>query len=184
VGKGTGLGLATVYGIIKQHQGWIEVESTVGKGTTFRIYFPVMAGAKTEKKSGPTTTILPRGTETILVVEDELIVRLTVCNLLQRFGYTVLPAESGAEALKVWQKHKDRIQLLLTDIVMPGNMPGYELARQLLAEKPQLKIIYTSGYSEDLADKRVTLMEGVNFLQKPYAPQQLAEALRKTLDPG
>jgi len=184
VGKGTGLGLATAYGIIKQHQGWIEVESTVGKGTTFRIYFPVMAGAATEKKSGPMTTTLPRGTETILVVEDELIVRLTVCNLLQRFGYTVLPAESGAEALKVWQKHKDRIQLLLTDIVMPGNMPGYELARQLLAEKPQLKIIYTSGYSEDLADKRVTLMEGVNFLQKPYAPQQLAEALRKTLDPG
>jgi signal transduction histidine kinase/ligand-binding sensor domain-containing protein/CheY-like chemotaxis protein len=184
IGKGTGLGLATVYGIIKQHQGWIEVESTVGKGSTFRIYFPAMAGATTEKKSGPTTSTLPRGTETILVVEDELIVRLTVCNLLQRFGYTVLPAESGAEAIKVWQKHKDRIQLLLTDIVMPGNMPGYELARQLLAEKPQLKIIYTSGYSEDLADKRVTLMEGVNFLQKPYAPQQLAEALRKTLDPG
>jgi CheY-like chemotaxis protein len=184
VGKGTGLGLATVYGIIKQHQGWIEVDSTVGKGSTFRIYFPAMAGATTEKKSGPTTSTLPRGTETILVVEDELIVRLTVCNLLQRFGYTVLPAESGAEAIKVWQKHKDRIQLLLTDIVMPGNMPGYELARQLLAEKPQLKIIYTSGYSEDLADKRVTLMEGVNFLQKPYAPQQLAEALRKTLDPG
>jgi CheY-like chemotaxis protein len=83
----------------------------------------------------------------------------------------------------VWQKQKDRIQLLLTDIVMPGNMPGYELARQLQAEKPQLKIIYTSGYSEDLADKRLRLMEGVNFLQKPYAPQQLAEALRKTLDP-
>ena len=184
VGKGTGLGLATVYGIIKQHQGWIEVESTVGKGSTFRIYFPAMAGATPEKKSGPTTSTLPRGTETILVVEDELIVRLTVCNLLQRFGYTVLPAESGAEALKVWQKHKDRIQLLLTDIVMPGNMPGYELAHQLQAEKPQLKVIYTSGYSEDLANKRLTLMEGVNFLQKPYAPQQLAEALRKTLDPG
>ncbi len=183
VGKGTGLGLATVHGIVQQHNGWITVTSEINRGTTFHIYFPAMTGVKTEIQASPTAVSLPRGTETILVVEDELIVRLTVSNMLQRFGYTVLPAESGVEALKVWQKHKDRIQLLLTDIVMPDGMTGYELARQLHADRPRLKIIYTSGYSGNLADKRLTMEEGVNFLQKPYAPQKLAEALRKNLDP-
>jgi CheY-like chemotaxis protein len=137
-----------------------------------------------DKKTGPAVSKPPRGTETILVVEDELIVRLTVCNMLQRLGYTVLPAESGMSALKVWEKYKDRIQLLLTDIVMPGGMTGFELARQLKTDHSQLKIIYTSGYSGNLTDKRLTMVEGVNFLQKPYAPQKLAEVLRKNLDPA
>ena len=181
-GKGTGLGLATVYGIVKQHQGRITVQSTVGKGTTFRLYFPVLAGAAPAKPAGPAATTLPRGTETILVVEDELIVRLSVGNMLQRFGYTVYTAASGVEALKVWREHRGEIQLLLTDIVMPDGVGGFELAGQLQAEMPGLKIIYTSGYSGDLADKRLTLVEGVNFLQKPYAPQILAAALRKNLD--
>jgi len=180
--KGTGLGLATVHGIVQQHNGWITINSEINRGTTFRIYFPAMTDAKLEEKTGLAISKLPRGTETILVVEDELIVRLTVSNMLQRFGYTVLLAASGLEALKVWQQHKDRIQLLLTDIVMPDGLTGYELARQLQVEKPEVKIIYTSGYTGDLADKRLTMMEGINFLQKPYAPQKLAEALRKSLD--
>ena len=184
VGKGTGLGLATVHGIVQQHNGWITVTSEINRGTMFHIYFPAMARAKAERKTGTATADLPGGTETILVVEDELIVRLAVSTMLQRFGYTVLSAESGREALKTWQKHKDRIQLLLTDIVMPDGVSGYELARQLQADQPQLKVIYTSGYSGNVADRRLTMVEGVNFLQKPYAPQKLAEALRKNLGPG
>ena len=183
VGKGTGLGLATVHGIVQQHNGRITVTSEINKGTTFRIYFPVVSGTPAEMKTRSSISTLPRGTETILVVEDEVIVRLAVSNMLQRFGYTVLAAGSGVEALTVWKNDKDRIHLLLTDIVMPDGMTGYELACQLQAEKPRLKIIYTSGYSGDLADKRLRMIEGVNFLQKPYAPRKLAEALRKNLDP-
>ena len=182
VGKGTGLGLATVYGIVQQHRGWIAVTSEVNQGTTFRIYFPAVAGEKTGKRPGTEILKLPRGTEGILVVEDEDLVRPIVANMLQRFGYTVWQAESGADALKVWQKHKDRIQLLLTDIVMPDGMTGYELARQLQADKPRLKVIYTSGYSADMGGRHSTLAEGANLLQKPYAPQKLAEILRKSLD--
>ena len=102
--------------------------------------------------------------------------------MLQRFGYRCSPTESGVEALKVWEKNRDRIELLLTDIVMPDGMTGYELARQLLTDKPELKVIYTSGYSADLGGRHSLLVEGVNFLQKPYAPQALAEILRKSLD--
>jgi len=182
VGKGTGLGLATVYGIVQQHHGWITVTSEVNQGTTFRIYFPAVTGEKVEKAAALGISKLPRGTEAILLVEDEAIVRPIVSNLLQRFGYTVWQAESGANALKIWRKHKDQIQLLLTDIVMPDGMTGHDLARQLQADKPQLKVIYTSGYSAELGNRHSTMVEGVNFLQKPYAPQKLAEILRKCLD--
>jgi len=182
VGRGTGLGLATVYGIVQQHRGWITVNSEVNQGTTFRIYFPAATGEKPKKAVAPEFSKLPRGTENILVVEDEAIVRLMVGNMLQRFGYTVWLADSGAEALSVWQKQKDRIQLLLTDIVMPDGLTGHELARRLQSENPRLKAIYTSGYSSDMGSRHSTLVEGVNFLQKPYAPQKLAEILRKNLD--
>jgi CheY-like chemotaxis protein len=182
VGKGTGLGLATVYGIIQQHHGWITVASEIKKGTTFRIYFPALAGAIVSKKSPPIISQFARGTETILMVEDEPPVRLLVNNLLQRCGYNVLQAESGVAALKVWQAHKNEIQLLLTDIIMPDNMTGLELAAQLQADKPGLKIIYTSGYSGEVAGKGVALTEGINFLKKPYQPEKLARILRKNLD--
>ena len=182
VGKGTGLGLATVYGIVQQHHGWITVTSAVNQGTTFRIYFPAVIGEKARKTSETEILKLPRGTEAILVVEDEAIVRLIVGNMLQRFGYTVWQAESGDEALKLWKQHKNQIQLLLTDMVMPDGMTGHKLARQLQADKPQLKVIFTSGYNADLGSRHSTLVEGVNFLQKPYAPQKLAEILRKSLD--
>jgi signal transduction histidine kinase/ligand-binding sensor domain-containing protein/CheY-like chemotaxis protein len=182
VGKGVGLGLATVYGIVKQHRGRIDVKSSLGKGTTFCIYIPAMTVAAPEKRATSKISCLERRTGTILFVEDELLVRLAVCNMMQHLGYTVLPAESGAKALALWQEHKDQIQVLLTDIVMPDGMSGYELARRLQANKQQLKVIYTSGYSRDLGNKRLELINGVNFLQKPFDPQMLAAALQRNLE--
>ena len=181
VGKGTGLGLATVYSIIQQHRGWITVSSEVNQGSTFNLYFPAVEGGRAEKDPALAAAKLPRGTGTILVVEDELAVRVLVSNLLQRCGYTVLAAESGVAAMKVWQEHQDRIQLLLTDIIMPDGMNGYELAQQLQAARPGLKIIYTSGYSGEVVGKCLTLADGVNFLQKPYPPQKLLQILQDQL---
>ena len=182
VGKGTGLGLATVHGIVKQHNGRISLTSEINRGTKFHIYFPAMAAATSQEKTGPAAPDLPRGTETILLVEDERIVSLTISNMLQRLGYTVLLAGSGVEALNVWQINKDRIRLLLTDIVMPDGMNGYELGRQLQDDNPQLKVVYSSGYTGSQTDKRQAMVEGVNFLQKPYPARKLAEILRKSLD--
>jgi len=181
-GKGTGLGLATVYGIVEQHRGWVNVTSEPDRGTTFNIYFPAVAGDPAEPGSEPAPAKLPQGTETIFVVEDATAVRTIVCQTLRRCGYNVLQAESGREALAVWPEYKDRVDLLLTDIVMPNGLTGFELARQLQDAKPGLKVIYTSGYSGDLEGNRSELVEGFNFLQKPYAAPKLAEAVRKNLD--
>ena len=182
VGKGTGLGLATVYGIVKQHQGWIEVESTVGTGTTFRIYVPYVGSAEAETEK-PTTQITIRGgNETILLVEDEKPVRELVSRILQKYGYKILPAGSGAEAIESWSRHKDEIALLFTDLVMPDNMNGRELAEKLWAERPGLKVIFTSGYSADIVGKDFKLEPELNYLQKPYPPQVLALAVRRCLD--
>ncbi len=183
VGKGTGLGLATVYGIIKQHLGWAEVESQVGKGTTFHVFLPCLREAAAPVAEEAAVGEPPRGgTEMILVVEDELPVRDLVCKVLRTAGYTVLEASTGMEALKIWQAHKDRIDLLLTDIVMPDGMTGRDLAEQVQAQKPGLKAIFTSGYSSDIVGKDFIIEEGVNFLQKPYMPQKLTRAVRKCLD--
>jgi CheY-like chemotaxis protein len=182
VGKGTGLGLATVYGIVKQHQGWIEVESTVGKGTTFRIYFPSIAAAEAEPEKIAAPVAVRGGTETILLVEDEPPVRELVARLLQKHGYKVWQANNGPDALGVWNEHKRDISLLLTDLVMPGNMNGHDLAEKLRYEQPGLKVIFTSGYSADIVGKNFKLEPGLNFLQKPYQPQTLALAVRRCLD--
>jgi PAS domain S-box-containing protein len=182
VGKGTGLGLATVYGIVKQHQGWIEVESTVSKGTTFRIYIP-FAGSEHVETEKPTTQITIRGgSETILLVEDEKPVRDLVSRVLQKYGYNILTADNGVEALKVWNQHKDDISLLFTDLVMPDNMNGRELAEKLWIDRPELKVIFTSGYSADIVGKDFKLEPELNFLQKPYQPQTLALTVRRCLD--
>jgi CheY-like chemotaxis protein len=182
VGKGTGLGLATVYGIVKQHQGWVEVDSTVGKGTTFRIYIP-FAGEERAQAEKPTTQIIIRGgTETILLVEDEKPVRELVARVLEKHGYKVLQAGTGGEAVEVWCLHKDEIHLLLTDLIMPGNMNGRELAEALWLERPDLRVIFTSGYSADIVGKDFKIESDVNFLQKPYHPQALALTVRRCLD--
>ena len=171
-----------VYSIVKQHRGWIEVNSTVGKGTAFRIFLPASATPAADSQKALPEVKLPSGRETILVVEDESAVRLLVSNQLQRWGYHVLTATNGISALDVWKSHQDAIQLLLTDMIMPGGMTGRELAEQLRSQKPALKVIYTSGYSTDVLGKASTLIEGFNFLQKPYPSAKLAHAVRNCLD--
>ena len=182
VGKGTGLGLATVYGIVQQHKGWIKVASTVGKGTVFQIFLPTVKGKNITQELQAAEPKVRGGTETILVVEDEAPLRTLVRSVLERYGYKVIEAVSGGAALSLWEQHKDKIQLLLTDMVMPHGMSGRELAEKLLAERPTLKVIYSSGYSLAVVGTDMVLQEGINFLQKPYHPRKLAQAVRDCLD--
>lgn len=181
--KGTGMGLATVYGIIQQHGGWIEVRSSVGQGSIFRIFLPASDRAKSSETSlAQAVHPLPAGSETILVVEDEHSLRELERNALEQQGYRIYEAAHGVDALKVWNQQSQSIDLLLTDMVMPGGLSGRELAQKLQAMKPSLKVIYTTGYSIDLQAQGVVLREGTNFLQKPFGPAKLAAAVRNCLD--
>lgn len=182
VGKGTGLGLATVYGIVKQHHGWLEVGSQVGHGTTFKVFLPACSTPNESPGAAPDAVSLRGGTERVLVVEDEPPLLLLVRHILQTHGYRVLTAASGVEALELWQKEADPIQLLLTDMVMPNGVSGWELGTRLQAAHPDLKVIYTSGYSIDLVGREVELREGYNFLQKPFPPRKLVQTVRERLD--
>lgn len=180
-GKGTGLGLATVFGIVQQHRGWIKVSSEPGRGTTFEIYFPAIEPVVVEVPL-PVSAEPQSGTETILLVEDEPAVRYLTRVVLERSGYRVLEAVNGVEARRVWAQHAQEIDLLFTDMVMPGGLSGHELALALQAEKPELRVIFTSGYSVDLARGKLVLEEGYNFVQKPSTPQRLVETVRRCLD--
>ncbi len=184
VGKGTGLGLATVYGIVKQHEGWIEVKSEVGVGTSFQIYLPATAKAGDTMPDTATSqpTAIVRGrNETILLVEDEAILREWVREILQSCHYQVLEAANGVEALKVWDEQNGKIDLLVTDMVMPEGLTGGDLARQLMSRQPRLKVIYTSGYSDEVMGNDAGLPPGP-FLPKPYPAPQLAQLVRDCLD--
>lgn len=182
--KGTGLGLATVFGIVQQHRGWITVESEPGQGATFRVYFPgrsqgtPVVPALTVQKSSS----MPRGTETLLVVEDEVSVRGLMRTVLERQGYTVLEAANGFEALERWQAHQAQVDLLLTDLVMPGGMSGQQLGRRLRQERPALKVIYLSGYSAEMAGRVPGLQPGERFMSKPFTSEQLLRTVREVLE--
>jgi len=182
VGKGTGLGLATVYGIIQQHEGWIKVQSEPGNGTTFNVFIPCTNGSIESGEKQSAAPAIRGGKETVLVVEDEAPVRELVCNLLLSHGYRVLEAESGVKALELWHNTQERVDLVLTDLVMPDQMNGRELAEKLWAEQPALKVIFTSGYSVDVVGADFVLQRGINYLQKPYPPSKLALAVRDCLD--
>jgi two-component system cell cycle sensor histidine kinase/response regulator CckA len=182
VGKGTGLGLATVYGIVQQHQGWIHVSSEVGQGTTFQVYLPGGPRSEVTTATVQDPKIAPSGTETILLVEDEPALLILMRNTLSRLGYRVIEASSGVKALEAWSVHKAEIQLLLTDMVVPDGITGGELARRLCTEKPDLRVLYTSGYSPEIAGRDFPLTEGVNFLAKPFNRIALAQTVRRSLD--
>ena len=173
-GKGTGLGLATVNTVTRQHQGWIEVESVVNGGTTFRVFLP--AAEKPVFVEAPVTEDRARGgNETLLLVEDDETVRGMVQLVLARQGYEVLAAPNGREALRLWEQHRERVQLLFTDMVMPEGLTGLDLVRQLREFKPGLKAIISSGYSADLLHHQGKLPPGIQFLAKPYTPAALSK---------
>jgi two-component system cell cycle sensor histidine kinase/response regulator CckA len=180
-GKGTGLGLATVYGIVKQSGGSIWVYSQLGKGTTFKIYFPCVDEAVQLLEFAPGSSQIPRGSETILLAEDAEGMRELICELLTRNGYTVLTAESSQELLNVTERYSAPIHLLLTDVVMPG-MNGRDLADRLWAAHPGMRAIYMSGYTSDAIVHHGVLREGIDFLEKPFSEEALMRKLREVLD--
>jgi PAS domain S-box-containing protein len=181
VGKGTGLGLATVYGVVKQSGGFIWVYSEPGQGTTFKIYLP--------RVEQPAEAVAPpaapgkslQGTETVLLVEDADPIRAVARKVLDRLGYTVLEAPNGEVALQVATRHQGPIHLLLTDVIMP-ELGGRRLADQLIALRPEVKVLYTSGYTDDAVVRHGVLNSGIAYLQKPFTPDALARKLRDVLD--
>ncbi|HEX2862078.1 MAG TPA: PAS domain S-box protein, partial [Lacunisphaera sp.] len=182
VGKGTGLGLATAFGIVQQHHGWIEVDSELGRGSTFRVYLPRLTVAPDATKTAETVKSQPGRGEVILLVEDEASVRDLGGKALRGQGYRVLVATNGQTALDIWATHRDEIVLLLTDVIMPGGISGLQLARQLQAEKPTLRVVYTSGYSREIAGTELATEDGVNYLAKPYELEKLFHTVRDALD--
>jgi signal transduction histidine kinase/DNA-binding response OmpR family regulator len=182
VGKGTGLGLSTVYGIVKQHQGWIECESVTGKGTTFGVYLPrTEPEAESEADSVLPQPALDRG-ETILVVEDEIGVRKLTAQFLSRQGYKILEADSGSAALRKWEEHQGEIHLLFSDMMMPGGMSGLELAQELRSRNSEIKVVIVSGYSEELLKLDPETIPGIVFLSKPCDPALMVKTIRNCLD--
>ncbi len=179
VGKGTGLGLSIVYGIVKQSGGYIWAYSEPGHGTTFKVYFPVTRAALETPVAPRETTYRPAG-QTVLVVEDEAMIRSNVRECLQQLGYQVLEAESGEIALKLCEEHRGKVDLVLTDLVMPA-MGGHELAGELAERHPEVKMLFMSGYTEDTAARRDILLRGSAFLQKPFSVGDLSNAVQQAL---
>ncbi len=180
-GKGTGLGLATAYGIVKQSDGYITVDSEAGRGTTFRIYLPRVEGTAVDSGRTTSSSRAPTGTEKILLVEDEAGVRKLSSTILRAQGYVVLEAASGDMALEVARSETGPIPLVVTDVVMPG-MSGRELWDRLRALRPDSRVLFMSGYTDDVIARHGVLEPGIAFLQKPFTPSGLAQKVREVLD--
>src|SRR6185295_798926 len=181
VGKGTGLGLATVYGIVKQSGGTIWVYSEVDCGTTFKIYLPTIEGTSPYVHISDEERALQKGSETILLVEDEEIVREMATEILRESGYCVLEAKHGPEALTLCMKYDGQIHLMLSDVVMP-NMSGRELAELISPQRSNMKVLYMSGYTDDAIVHHGVLEEGTAFIAKPFSPDALSRKVREVLD--
>ena len=180
VGKGTGLGLSMVYGIIKQHEGYIYVSSKPGKGTTFRIYLR-LTESKIEKKKSKTLGPAKGGTETVLIAEDDESVRMLSKEILERYGYDVLETSDGEDAVKKFMENKEKVQILLLDVVMPKKN-GKEVYEEILKIKPHIKALFMSGYASDIMHKQGIIDEGINFISKPVSPEALLRKVREVLD--
>jgi CheY-like chemotaxis protein len=180
LGRGTGLGLATVYGIVRQSGGHIRVSTQLHHGTTFTIYLPMAEGTPEPEIDAPGWSHMPRGAGTILVVEDEDAVRYLACRVLRGNGYRVLEAGDSPAALRMVRTEGQPIDLLVTDIVMPG-MSGPALAERLVAEWPELKVLYITGYAQEAIERQGRLPAGYALLEKPFTAQQLADSVRQAL---
>jgi CheY-like chemotaxis protein len=180
-GRGTGLGLSTVYGIVKQSGGNIWVYSEPNRGTTIKVYLPQLGGDEEPAERLGVETAVPRGTETILLVEDEDVVRGLARQILEQTGYNVLDACCGEEALSLCEEHGEPIHLLLTDVVMPDTS-GKELAQRLTSLRPETRVLYMSGYTDDAIVHHGVLDSNVEFIQKPFTPVALARKVREVLD--
>jgi len=176
------LGLATVYGIIQQHQGWIEVRSQPGTGTHFSVFLPEFRETISVKEELPEKPVMYTGHETILIVEDESPLRKLVRIVLEQCGYRVMEAATGKDAMAIWAEHGAEIDLLFTDMVMPEGMTGLELAENLAQQKPGLNVIFTSGYGMEMMDEIPKTSRKPYFLQKPYPLGSLAQIVRSRLD--
>jgi CheY-like chemotaxis protein len=181
VGKGTGLGLATVYGITKQHGGWVDVVSEVGRGSIFRVYLAALTNAEAPD-SEQVMKETRKGTETILLVEDDQAVRDTVVLGLRWHGYRVFVASNGKEAIEIWNRHFAEIDLLFTDIRMPGGISGVDLYDRFKESKIGLRVIFSSGYSDEVAKLGLSVNPMLVFLPKPYDVKTLTEVVRRCLD--
>jgi CheY-like chemotaxis protein len=181
VGRGTGLGLATVYGIVQLHKGWIEVASTLGEGATFRIFFPMVSPDQPGATADVQANVPGRGEGTVLVVEDEPAVRMLICRSLAHYGYRVLEASNAHEALEIWEPNRRTIDVLFTDMVMPGGMSGSELAARLRQQNPDLKVIVASGYSGGRGGNQAD-GSGIEYLAKPFDGTTLTQAVRRLID--
>ncbi|MBE2214101.1 MAG: PAS domain S-box protein [Opitutaceae bacterium] len=181
-GKGTGLGLATVRGIVEQHGGWVEVSTRVGEGSCFQVMLPLIPAKAIEEARRGAAARGRSGSETVLLVEDETVVRALVRNLLTRSGYRVLDAASGPRAIELWNENGREVDLLISDLVMPDGMSGYELAEYLRRERPSLRVVFTSGYSPEMVRRDSPLGAGVAFLAKPFDLDDLTRTVRDVLD--